>query len=173
MSLTIGCWDCQIKTHLATLSAWHPLEEDTFVKALTMILSSYILCPPHGHSLGGQNSELITHLITDVTVDRVFPWQNQCQVTFQRRRQLSGIECQQDKAPWLSTACWRLMWWNLPYSTSNSLQDGLAASNLSLQLFIIYDPPHVTHPKGLLLPCWSVIKSFSDSLLGGIHTLLI
>ena len=73
MSLTIGCWDCQIKTHLATLSAWHPLEEDTFVKALTMISSSYILCLPHGHSLGGQDSELITHLITDVTVDRVFP----------------------------------------------------------------------------------------------------
>lgn len=74
MSLTIGCWDCQIKTHLATLSAWHPLEEDTFIKALTMILSSYILCPPHGHSLGGgQDSELITHLVTDVTVDRVFP----------------------------------------------------------------------------------------------------
>lgn len=23
---------------------------------------------------GGQDSELITHLITDVTVDRVFPW---------------------------------------------------------------------------------------------------
>lgn len=54
MSLTIGCWDGRIKPHLTTLSAWNPLEEDTCIKALTMILSSYILSPPHGHPLGGR-----------------------------------------------------------------------------------------------------------------------
>lgn len=74
MSLTMDCWDCQIKPHLAMLSVWHPLEEDTSIKALTMIGSSCILSSPHCHPLGeGWESKLITHLVIDVTVDRAFP----------------------------------------------------------------------------------------------------
>lgn len=72
-SLTMDCWDCQIKPHLATLSAWHPSEEDTSLKAWAMILSSYILSLPHCCPPGGQETKLITHLVIDVTVDGAFP----------------------------------------------------------------------------------------------------
>lgn len=105
----------------------------------------------------------------DVTVDRHFPWWSQCQVKFQRWKQLSGHKHQQGEAPWLNH-CWRLMHWNLPCSTSNSLQGSLPAASLSLQLFIKDDPPHITGPKWRLSPCRSMLRSLSDSLVGGIHT---
>lgn len=76
--VTMGCWDCQIEPHLAALLVWHPLEEDTSIKALMMILTSSALSPPLLYSLrgeegGGRGSNLITHLVIDVTVNRAFP----------------------------------------------------------------------------------------------------
>ena len=46
LSLTIVCWDCQIKPPLAKLSVGHPLEEDTPVKALTVTMTFDMLSPP-------------------------------------------------------------------------------------------------------------------------------
>lgn len=54
VSLTMDYWDCQIKPHLATLSVWHPLEEDALLKASSRILSSHILSLPHCCPLGGR-----------------------------------------------------------------------------------------------------------------------
>lgn len=78
LSLTIVCWDCQIKPPLAKLSVGHPLEEDTPIKALTVTMTFDMLSPPMAAPpppcvFGGQESELITHLIIDVTDDRAFP----------------------------------------------------------------------------------------------------
>lgn len=75
MLLTMDCWDCQIKPHLAMLSVWHPLEEDTSVRALTIdidLLYSQPSPPPPSPPPWGE-SKLITHLVIDVTVHGAFP----------------------------------------------------------------------------------------------------
>ena len=71
----------------------------------------------------GRESKLITHLVIDITVNRAFLKWSHCQVKFQRRRQLSGLQ-------WLSWALWRWVWWKLLVSTSNSCPGGLPSSSL-------------------------------------------